>query len=248
MATRKHSSAPAELADNLDSIFERGAAWVGAHPQLVLAGIGALLLLAAAVGAIGSLRERSAHAAEAEVSGAYDAYLAAMGASPGAREVPEPANPELGRKTRAEFAAKLLTAAKNHDGSAAAVVGRLQAASLLEGNGDLEGAFAARELAAKSAPSGVGVAAIALTRYGVALEAKGNLEAAAEAFENAGEIDSPARALALADAARCHALLGHRERALALFAEADKLAGDEIPIHVRQRLIDLRAASGGKPE
>ena len=38
-------------------------------------------------------------------------------------------------------------------------------------------------------------AVIALTRYGVALEAKGNLAEAAKAFADAGEIDSPGRAL-----------------------------------------------------
>jgi tetratricopeptide (TPR) repeat protein len=247
VVARNKSTPPAELVQELDSVFERVAHWVGEHPQLVLLALGAILALAAAAGAIHSLRERSAHAAEAEISGVYDAYLAAMGAPPGAREVPEPANVEVGRTTRAEFAEKLLAAARNHDGSAAAVVGRLQAADLLDKNGDADGAFAARELAAKSAPS-TGAGALAWTRYGVALEAKGNLEAAAEAFANAGEIDSPGRALALADAARCFAQLGNRERALSLYARAEKLGGEEIPVHVRQRLIELRAAASPQPK
>jgi hypothetical protein len=229
------------VLEDIDSVFERGAAWVGARPQLALAALVALLLVGAAVGGLSSMRERSAHAAEAEIAGVYDSYLAAMGASPGAREVPEPANPALGRTTREEFAAKLLAAAANHDSSAAAVVGRLQAADMLDKNGDAQGAFQARELAAAKAPSGTGVAVIALTRLGVAREAKGDLAAAAEAFESAGKIDSPARALALADAARCQADLGHKERALALFAEAEKHGADAIPAHIRQRLIELRS-------
>lgn len=248
MARRNDSTPVVEFAENLESVFERGAGWVGAHPQQVLIGIGAVLLVAAGVGALGSLQERRAHAAEAEVAGVYDAYLAAMGASPGAREVPEPANPEVGRKTRAEFAAKLLVATSAHDDSAAAVVGRLQAATLLETNGDADGAFQARELAAKHAPRGSGVAAIALTRYGVALEAKGNLAEAAKAFADAGEIDSPGRALALADAARCEAQLGNRARALELFAKAEKLGSEAIPVYVRQRLVELRVGSPSPPK
>jgi tetratricopeptide (TPR) repeat protein len=246
VATRNDPKLPAELVQELDSVFERGAAWVGDHPQIVLLAIGALLAVAALVGGVGSMRERNAKAAEAEVSGVYDAYLAAMGASPGAREVPEPANPEVGRKTREEFSAKLLAAANNHGGSAAAVAGRLQAADLLEQNGDAAGAFAARELAAKSGPRGSGATAIALTRYAVALEMQGNLQAAAEAFETAGEIDSPGQALALADAARCWALKGDEARALALYARAEKLGVDAVPVHVRQRLIELRGASESK--
>jgi tetratricopeptide (TPR) repeat protein len=125
------------------------------------------------------------------------------------------------------------------------VLGRLQAAELLDGNGDADGALAARALAAKSAPRGTGVAAIALSRYAVALEAKGDLEGAANAFAEAGEIDAPSRALALADAARCFAQLGQRERALALFAQAEKLGGDAIPDYVRERLLELRASPPG---
>jgi tetratricopeptide (TPR) repeat protein len=245
VATRNNPSPPGELVQELDSVFERGAHWVGHHPQVVLLAIGALLLLAAGVGAVRSMQERSAHAAEAEVAGVYDAYLAAMGAAPGARDVPEPANPEIGRKTREEFAAKLLAAAANHDDSPAAALGRLQAADLLEKNGDAAGALAARKLAADSAPRRGGVGAIALSRYAVALEATGDIAGAAEAFAEAGAIESPGRVLALADAARCYAQLGKDDRALELFAKAEELGSEDIPEHVRQRLLDVRARAGG---
>jgi hypothetical protein len=242
VAVHNNPRAPGELVEELDSVFERAAHWVGRRPQVAIAAIGGVLLAGALAGGWATLRERRAHAAEAEIAGAWDAYLAAMGASAGARDVPEPANPELGRKTREEFAAKLLAAAANHDASAAAALGRLQAADLLEQNGDAEGAFAARELAAKAAPRGSAVRAVALSRYAVALETKGNLEGAAEAFAEAAEIESPGQVLALADAARCLAQLGQRERALALYARAEKLGTDAIPVHVKQRLNELRAA------
>lgn len=245
MATRNNPSDPGELVEELDSVFERGAHWVGQRPQIAIGVIAAILIAAALAGGIHSMRQGDSHAAEAEISGVYDAYLAAMGAPPGARSVPEPANPALGQTTRAEFAAKLLAAANNHERSPAAVLGRLQAADLLDGNGDTAGAFAARELAAKAAPRGTGVAAIALSRYAVALEAKGDLEAAANAFAEAGEIDAPSRALALADAARCFAQLGQKERALALFAQAEKLGADAVPAYVRERLLELRAGTPG---
>jgi tetratricopeptide (TPR) repeat protein len=248
VAVHNKSRAPGELVEELDSVFERAAHWVGQRPLVAVAAIGGVLLVGALAGGWAALRERSSHAAEAEIAGAWDAYLAAMGASPGARDVPEPANPEVGRQARAEFAAKLLAAAQNHDDSAAAALGRLQAADLLEQNGDAEGAFAARELAAQAAPRRSAVRAIALSRYAVALETKGDLEAAAEAFAGAGEIDTPGQVLALADAARCYAQLGQRERALELYARAEKLNAAAIPAHVKQRLTELRAAAPAAAE
>jgi tetratricopeptide (TPR) repeat protein len=120
-------------------------------------------------------------------------------------------------------------------------VAQFPPSSSFDNAGDAAGAFAARELAATSAPHGSGAAAIAWSRYGVALEAKGKLEAAAEAFGRAGEIDSPGQVLALADAARCWAQAGQRERALSAYARAEKLGADAIPQHVKQRLLELRA-------
>ena len=247
MARRNHSLPETELVENIDSVFERAAAWVAGNPQIVLIGLGALIAIAAAAGVATTLRGRSEQAAQAAVATVHDAYLTAMGASPGASDVPEPANPELGKRTRAEFAAKLLDAAKQHEGSVAAVSARLEAAEFLEQNGDAEGAFAARELAAQQAPPGAGASAVALARYAVALEVKGDLAGAAKAFESAGEIESPAQALALADAARCQAQLGNRDRALELYARAEKLGVDEVPVHVKQRLIELRGSAPSKP-
>ena len=242
MAIRNNPNEPGALVQELDSVFERSAHWIGERPQLALAAIAAILLAAALAGGLHSWRENRAHAAEAAVAGVWDAYLAAMGASVGAREVPEPANPEIGRSARAEYAAKLLAAAEAHDSSAAAALGRLQAAELLDQNGDTAGAFAARELAAKAAPRTSGAAAVAISRYAVALEAKGDVAGAAAQFAAAAEIDSPGRVLALADAARCYAQLGKREQALALFEEAEEIAPEQIPVHIKQRLGELRGA------
>jgi tetratricopeptide (TPR) repeat protein len=247
VARRDHSLPPAELVENIDTVFERIAAWVAGHPQLVLIALGTLIAIAAAAGIATALSGRDEKAAQAAVTAVHESYLAAMGAAPGASEAPEPANPEVGRAARSEFADKLLAAAKAHDGSVAAVSARLEAAELLEKNGDAEGAFAARKLAAEQAPPGVGASAIALARYAVALEVEGDLAAAAEAFEKAGEIESPAQALALADAARCHALLGNREAALRLYARAEKIGVEEVPVHVKQRLTELRASAPAKP-
>jgi len=247
VARRDHSLPHAELVENIDSVFERIAAWVAGHPQLVLIGLGALIAIAAAAGVASALRGRGEQAAQAEVATIHDAYLTAMGATPGTNDVPEPANPEVGRSARSEFATKLLAAAEAHDDSVAAVSARLEAADMLEKNGDADGAFAARELAAERAPSRAGASAIALARYGVALEVKGDLEGAAKAFEKAGEIESPAQALALADAARCQAQLGHREAALALYARAEKIGVDDVPVHVKQRLTELRASAPPAP-
>ena len=241
MATRKQAH-EADLAVEVDTIFDRGASWIGNHPREVLIAFAALLVIAGGIGIARESQSRAASAAEAQISSVYDAYLVAMGATPGANDVPEPANPELGKNARSEYAAKLLEAANAHDDSAAAVGGRLQAAKMLEANGDAAGAFEARKLAATHAPAGSPVAALALVRHAVALETKGDLKPAAEAFERAGEIDSPARVLALADAARIRAALGESARALELFAQAEKLGIEAVPAHVKQRLIELRSS------
>lgn len=242
MATR-HGAHETELVDEIDSIFDRAAAWAGSHPRAVVAAIAAVLIAAAAVGLGREYRTRSAARAEAETAAVYDAYLAAMGATPGNDEVPEPANPEVGRKARAEYSAKLLDAAKAHGGTPAAANARLLAAKLLDQSGEADAALAARKLAAEDAPPRSPVAAIAWTRYAVALESKDDLKGAAEAFVRAGEIASPGQALALGDAARCFALLGENEKALGLFARAEELGADVLPLHVRQRLLELRAAT-----
>ena len=241
MASRNRPNPPTELVGEIDSVFERAAAWINHNGQLVAGAIGAVLLVGLALGIGSSLRERSAQKVQAEVAGVLSAYLSAMGASPGAVEAPEPANPELGRKTRAEFADKLLAASSAHEGTAAATEGRLQAAALLEKNGDQEAAFMARKLAAENAPSGSAVRAIALARYAVALESKGDAKAAAAALEEAAEIESPGQALMLADGARVLADAGEREKAIALYRRAEKLGVDALPPHLKARMQGLIA-------
>jgi len=243
VASRNLPNPPTELVGEIDSVFERAAAWINHNGTLVAITIGAVLLLGLALGIVTSLRERSAQKAQAEVAGVFSAYLTAMGASPGAAEAPEPANPELGRQTRAEYATKLLAAASAHEGTAAAAEGRLQAAALLEKNGEAQSAFDARKQAAENAPRGTAVRALALARFAVELESKGELKAAAAALEEASEIDSPGQALMLADAARVLADLGERERAVALYRRAEELGVDAIPAHVKARMQALLAGA-----
>ncbi len=246
MAIRRDTTSE-DVVEELDSIFDRTAAWAGSHPRQVVAGITVLLATAAALGLAHDWRERGGDQAEAEIAAVYDAYRAAMGAPAGSAEIPEPANPEIARQARAEYATQLLAAAAEHRGSAAAVGARLSAASMLEKNGDAEGAFAARKLAADDAPSGSPIAALALNRYAVGLEANGDLKAAAETYARAGKLTSPSQALALGDAARCYAALGDIQHALELFAAAEKIGADALPAHVRQRLLELRAANPQAP-
>jgi len=68
----RSKSTPGVVLDDIDSVFERGAAWVGARPQLALVALGALLLVGAGISGYGSMRERSAQAAEAEIGEAIE--------------------------------------------------------------------------------------------------------------------------------------------------------------------------------
>jgi predicted negative regulator of RcsB-dependent stress response len=230
-----------ETLHELDSALERAAHWATTHPRAVLVVIGVVLAVAAAVGghrAWSASREADASAAIAAVQADY---LTAMGAPPGALEVPEPANAEAAAATRREFAARLREAAEQHDGTAAAVTAWLQAAKLLEELGEPEEALAAARSAVEAASGDDTLEALARTRLAARLEAGGDAAGAAAEYLAAGRTnDFPGRVLALGNAARAFADAGDTERALEVFGslEDDEIA--QLPAHVSARLAELR--------
>ena len=233
-----------ETLHELDSALERAAHWVATHPVAVLVILGSVLAGAAALGgyrAWDASREADASAAVAAIQADY---LRAMGAAPGALEVPEPANAEAAAATRREFAARFREAAEQHDGTAAAVTARLQAGTLLDELGQPEEALAALRSALEAAPGGGTLEALARTRLAARLETGGDAAGAAAEYLAAGRTeDFPGRVLALGNAARAFADAGQQERALEVFGSLDEEEIRQLPPHVSARLAELRARS-----
>ena len=252
MARRSDARQATETLQEIESAFDRLAEWATQNPAQVLGVLGSVLLVAAAVGLYGSFSHSRAEKAAAAVARVEADYRKAMGAAPGTLQIVEPANPEIARRTRREFAARYLKVADAHSKTAAAVRARLEAGSLLDAAGDLTGAVSAWQKAVDEAPNGSDLEVLAQIRLAGGLEREGEWKAAAAAWERAGhDAERPGAGLALAQAARCYTEGGDTAHALELFERAEKVAsasGTEIPPHIAARLRELRkAAAAPKP-
>jgi hypothetical protein len=244
VSTRRDAEAAAEALREIDSVFDRAAEWAIRNPTTVLVGIAAILAVAAGVGGVRWHSTRTALAASEAVARVQSDYLAAMGASPGQIDVPEPANPETAKQVRLDHIERFRKVAEEHPGSLAAVQAWLEAGNLQQETGDTEAALASWQKAVDDSDPGSPVRALAQSRLGYGLESAGRWADAAGSHEAAGAVESyPLRFYALADAARCWAEAGERSRAVALFARVEaESPGLVIPEHVRARLRELQLA------
>jgi predicted negative regulator of RcsB-dependent stress response len=238
------STQATETLHEIESIFERLAHWAATNPVTVLVVLGVLLAGAAGLGGYRAWSNSREASASAEIAQVQAEYLKAMGAAPGALDVPEPANAEAAAATRREFATRFREAGERRSGTAAAVTAWLQAGDLLDAVGDREGGVAAWRAAVEGAPSGSALQALARTQLAAGLEAGGDAAGAAAEFLAAGQTpDFPGRILALGDAARCFADAGQTERALEVFGGIDAEDARQLPPHVAARLAELRVRS-----
>ena len=243
MSRRDDSRKATETLQEIEGTLDRAAGWVAANPLPVLLVLGVLVGGSAAIGLGQWWIERERLEASAAVAAVKRDFFVAMGATPGAVVVPEPANPETARAAREEYAAKFEEAAKAHAGSAAAADAWIEAGNLREQLGDSEAALAAWEAGAEAAPSGTAVQGLALARLASGLEAAERWADAADAWERAGEIERyPLRHQALAFAARARGLAGEPERASALYDRIEAEAPEfELPPHLLAERDALRA-------
>ncbi|MCP3983078.1 MAG: tetratricopeptide repeat protein [bacterium] len=247
MAKRPDSKQATETLEEIESVFDRLAEWVSSNPRIVLGVLGGILGVAGIVGLGQSFSLRSEQKGSEELAAIYADYLSAMGATPGALEVEEPANREVGQRARTEYAAKLLAGADEHGGTLAAVGARIQAGVLQAESGELDAALATWREAADEAPAPSSIRSLALLRLGGGLEKSGDFPGAAAAYAQAADNPSfPARFLALASAARCWLEVGDREQAKALYLqlEATEPPAGSIPEHVKSRLEELKGEGG----
>jgi tetratricopeptide (TPR) repeat protein len=236
---------PADTLAELESLGDRFAQWVGANPVPVLAVLGAVLLVAAAIGGYRAYAHARADRASAALSKLQDELVVAMGGKPSDLSVPEPANPETARTVRTEFTDRYLALAKDWDGTATAALALLEAGQLQERLGNRDRALELWTQAAGSARNDSPAFGVIQSRIGHLQEDLGDLEAAARAHEAAASVAGfPLRAEALSAAARCWGEAGKPEQALAAFQRL-KTEWPEYRLepHVEARLLELEARS-----
>jgi len=241
MARRDHGAA-AEALEGLESSADRLSNWLEENIRGVAAAVIGVLLVAG-LGAwfarAGASEEEGASVALAK---AREDYLSAMGASPGALEVPELANREAATQIRAEYEARFAEVADAHAGTVAGTLAGLEAAQLAADDTRPEAAAAHMQAAIDEAPGGA-VRGMALAQLGQLHEADERWSEAAEAYLRAADVDSyPLRGFALADAARTTSQAGDPAGALDLYERfEDDFSELELPEHQRLELLALRA-------
>ena len=245
---RKHANKETtadHMIEEFESAADRLAGWVSDHAMAV--GATVVLSLVAAGGYSGwnswhSGRERSASNALDAVT---SAYLSAMGAAPGALELPELANPEAAKRISAEYAERFQTVQDEHAGTVAAALAGLERGNLMAAEGDRESSLQIWRATVADTPGNSSLRAILLERIAQAQEEAGQWAEAAQTHEQAGEIAAfPLRYWSLAAAARCYATAGEPQRALALFQRVETEAtGLQLPVDARLQLRELRAAA-----
>jgi len=240
---QKHPESAATTLDEIQSMGDRLAEWIGENRVLVMSVAVAILVVAAGWGIFTSSQNRAGEAASADLARVQGEYMSAMGSSPGDIEVVEHANPETARSTRTEFEGRFREVAEEHEGNASGTLAWLQVGVLQLELGDRVAAIETWSAAADGLGRDNLLRAMLLERIAAAQEDEGRFEDAARSYEAASEVPSyPLGHAALAEAARCYAEAGDTARAVALF---DRLEGIEprpqIPDSTRARLRELRA-------
>jgi len=244
---RKGAGAGAtDTLDEIESSAERMAEWIRANAVLVVGGIGLTIAAAGLASWMASTSQREENAAAVELGTAMDEYRVAMGATPGAFEVPELANPEAARSIRSEFAERFLAIASEHEDTVAGTLALLEASDLLADQGDIEQAEATLATALDQSVTRGRLRGLVLQRQAQDYERAGRWAEAAASYEAAAEIaEFPLRYWALADAGRCLAEAGENGKALAVFERLEGEAPDfKLPDLHRIVLQELRAAVG----
>jgi predicted negative regulator of RcsB-dependent stress response len=236
--------------EEIESIADHIAAWIGANPAVVIAVGLSILLAAAGYGGWVAWRSNREDTASFALASLERDYLKAMGGQPGATEITEPANPETGKAVRREFSQKFLGMADEHPHTAATTVARLTAGDLLAAAGEPDKALDAWHAALAGVGGNQALRGVALRRVATALEAQSEWKQAAEANLEAGGLAGyPLRRFALADAARCFAEAGDTSQAIGI---AERLEGEgpsnDLPPHLVAKLAELRArGAAGQP-
>ena len=239
-----------ETLDEIQSAADRLGAFLQANLRVVALTIALLLALAAAVSLFLGLRRAADSDASIALADARADYLEAMGAPPGALEVPELANPEAAKRIREEYVARYGEIADAHAGTVSGALARLEVAELQMRADENEAALETLRKARAQAPSRPALQGVILQREAQVLEQAGRFAEAAALHEQAAALEGyPLNDYALADAARCRVVAGEIDAARALYARLDAEAPDlPLPDYQRMQKRELvGAAPAGDP-
>ena len=241
VARKKDSNPTAETLRELEASSDRIADWASDNAALILGVIAAVLVIAAGIGLYTQAGANSRDAAADDLAMATSQYRQAMGADPLGGGIPEPANPELGERTRVKFVERFIEVAQAHTGTSAGALAWLEAGQLQTELGRLEAAAESFSHARDSA-KGTAIAALGSIRLASLAEGRGDAATAAQSYEAAAGIESyPLRANALADAARCWVEAEEPERALAAFQRLEsEFPDDTVDPAVASLLAEVR--------
>lgn len=247
MARKVKHPDPADTIAEIESMGERAIEWVAQNAKIVLSVAAICLLFAAAYGYTDSAKKRRENSASEALAEVHDEYLAAMGASPGALEAPELANPLIAVQIRQEYSSRFEAVAQEYAGTAGGAIAGLEQGNLVAANGDDAGAIEIWGVAVAKLSRRSPLAGVLYQRTGQSLESTGDWQAAAQAYENAAAIGAYTfHHWAIADAARCYLLADRPEKALELAERLEAEApGLELLDYLRARLRELQAANPG---
>jgi len=240
---QKPESAAATL-EEIESLGDRLAEWIGHNPLPILGTGAAVLALAAGVGLFYNQRISALEASSVALAKVRLDYRDAMGASPNAFAIPEPASAKLAREVREEYVGRFEAVAEEHSGGSTASLALLEAGGLQQQLGEQEKAIVLWQAALSHISGETALRGIVLERIAGAQEHLGDFAAAAQSHAEAAELPSyPLRYNALVNAARCLAEAGDIEAAVAAFDRVERESpGLNIAPHTEARLRELRAA------
>lgn len=250
MAKKKRSDAP-ELIEEFEGAADRVANWVSEHAWLVGGGLVAVLLAVWGIQAVGEAGREEEAAASNALDAARSSYLLALGAAPGAFEIPELANPAAAEAIHEEYLEKFQALANDHPGTVAGTLARFESATLMDELGRSEQTAALWQEALAEAVGNPRLEGMLQQRIAAAHEDADAWSQAATAHEAAAAIaDYPLRYWAMVDAGRCWLAAGEPERALGFFDQVETEAPElRLPDHIKVVVRELREASaaGSKP-
>jgi tetratricopeptide (TPR) repeat protein len=243
VARKKNPNPTAETLKGLEESGDRVAEWAAENAALILGAIAAVLVIAGAAGLYVQHDDNSRDAAADSLALATSQYRQAMGADPVGGPIPEPANPELGEKTRSEYVERFVQVARDHENTTAGALAWLEAGQLQTELGRLEAA-AESFGRARDAAEGSAIEALGSVRLASLAEGRGDAASAASAYEAAADVTAyPLRAGALADAARCWVDAGEEDKALAAFQRLEvEFPDGTIPPHISSLMAAIRLA------
>ena len=233
-----------DVVEEIESGAERFAGWVAANLWLSASIALGVLAVVGGVGGYASWKSSREESASDALDTVRSAYLLEMGASPGALQVPELANPKAAQEIRERFLVQFREVAGSQGGTVAGTLALLETADLLETLGRPDEVTAALVEARESAPNPM-LRAMVDRRLGYLHEDAGRWAEAAAAHAAAAAVpEYPLRAWALADAARCELKAGRPAEALALYDRLQSEAPDlALPEDQTAQIRELRAAS-----